>query len=278
MGNRSEPRADRAVWKAAQEIAEAVAGSSTSRELGQQVMQAIDGMVECDFGSILAAAPGQQWSIRGEKEDNQIIRRNHWRYAQEMSAAELQRMATRFTPDTEIFFQAKRRERMSVYQDFIRPNRQAGFIARYWVMDGKLWGIGMSRGRPSFTDRERERLDALFPQVRAALRAGTWLGGEDGSPWSLTPAEERTMALVTRGLTNSEVADLLGNSPNTVRNTLAQIFKKVGVSRRSELAFVVGAWRNDPASASDRRTVAYRDHHAAVEAVGKVRKAPTRRG
>ena len=41
-----------------------------------------------------------------------------------------------------------------------------------------------------------------------------------------------------RGLTNRETAALLGISVNTVRNTLADLFKKLGVSRRSELAFL----------------------------------------
>jgi hypothetical protein len=47
------------------------------------------------------------------------------------------------------------------------------------------------------------------------------------------------MSLAIRGLTNREVAKLVGSSPNTVRNTLVEVFRKVGVTRRGELAFIV---------------------------------------
>jgi DNA-binding CsgD family transcriptional regulator len=242
---RKHPEGDGALLRAALDISEAVAGSRTAAELGQLVMNAVDRLVECDFGSILSAAPGQEWTLEGAKEDNRVIQQNQWRYAQEMSPDELGQLGTRFSRDTEIFV-PNRRDRMSVYQEFLRPNRQAGFLARYWVMDGRLWGIGMSRATPGFTERERERLDAAFPLLKAALRAGAWraevegrgLRPGEGGPWSLTEAEDRTMSLVVRGLTNKEVAGLLGVSPNTVRNTLARVFEKVGVSRRSELAFL----------------------------------------
>jgi DNA-binding CsgD family transcriptional regulator len=268
---------DRRVWRAASDIAEAVWGSETAPELGRQVMAVVDRLVTCDFGSILSAAPSREWTLHAEKEDNQIIRQNHWRYATEMSRDELAQLGERFSLDTELF-PTGRRERMSVYHDFMRPNRQAGFIARYWPMDGQLWGFGMSRGYRTFSADDRRRLDAIFPHLRAALRAGRWLAsGErvrqhDGAQWSLTAVERRTTSLVVRGLTNSEAASLLGVSPHTVRNTLARIFEKVGVSRRSELAFIM---RDEP----DERLVSvghgpdYRRRIEATEAIGHVAEA-----
>jgi DNA-binding CsgD family transcriptional regulator len=290
MTNRRAGRVDREVWEASHEIAEAVAETSCAAELGQLVMNAIDRMVECDLGSIISAAPGREFVIDGQKEDNSVLCANFWRYAQEMVPGEVEQLSRRFSLDTELFA-APRRERISVYREFIRPNRQREFIARSWVADGRMWGVGMTRSRSSFSDRERARLEALFPHVRAALRlkclraerADDYPGAGAGGPWSLTSAEERTMSLVVRGLTNKEAARLLGTSPNTVRNTLANVFRKVGVSRRSELAFMVrGAGQDIGRSGDGRQALWQRRFIDSVAAntvdLNDARRDPTGRG
>lgn len=98
------------------------------------------------------AAPedGVGWTLHAEKDDKQVSRRNHWRYATEMSRGELAPLGTRFSLDTEIF-RPSRRERMSVYHDFMRPNRQGGFVARYWMMEGSSGASGC----PASTARSR---------------------------------------------------------------------------------------------------------------------------
>jgi DNA-binding CsgD family transcriptional regulator len=235
---------DRVVWRAAAEIAEAISESAGPAILGQRIMDALDHVVPCDLGSIISVAPGQPWRLDGQKEDNRVLRDNFWRYAQQMNPAEVARLAEGFALDRELFSTARRREQIGVYRDFIEPNGQKVFVARHWFSRGTVWGVGLTRSLPFFTDRERLRLDALSPHVRAALRFKAALDAEasdlgDAPSLGLTAAEERTTALVVRGLTNREVAGLLGTSPHTVRNTLVTVFKKVGVSRRSELAFIV---------------------------------------
>jgi DNA-binding CsgD family transcriptional regulator len=275
MVKRGGVGSERLIWRAARDVAEVAAEATSGAQVGQEVMAVVARLVDCDVGSILSVTPGQEWCLEGQKEDNEILRRNHWRYATEMTPAELQHLVGGFSLDTEIFAR-NRRERMSVYGDFMRPNGQAGFIVRYWVMDGRLWGMGMSRSLAQFSERDRERLDALFPHLRAALRAGALLAdargaASQGAAWSLTPAEERVMSLVTRGLTNAEAAGLLGISPNTLRNTLARVFNKVGVSSRSELAFIVGGGVPDEAAfdaaAADGRTGVVRRQVAALETI-----------
>ena len=51
----------------------------------------------------------------------------------------------------------------------------------------------------------------------------------------LTRREREIVAHLRTGLTNREIGGALGISVNTVRNTLARLFEKVGVSTRSEL-------------------------------------------
>jgi DNA-binding NarL/FixJ family response regulator len=56
----------------------------------------------------------------------------------------------------------------------------------------------------------------------------------------VTRQEQRVVHLVERGLTNSEIAEVLGVSRHTIRNQLASVFTKLEVSRRAELVYVLG--------------------------------------
>ncbi|MBS2016454.1 MAG: response regulator transcription factor [Deltaproteobacteria bacterium] len=53
--------------------------------------------------------------------------------------------------------------------------------------------------------------------------------------WSLTPRERQVLEAMGRGLRNAEIATALGTSPRTVKNQVAAILAKAGVSNRSEL-------------------------------------------
>lgn len=57
----------------------------------------------------------------------------------------------------------------------------------------------------------------------------------------LTAAEEHVVALVLEGLSNAQIARRRGTRERTVANQLASIFRKLGVSSRSELAAVACA-------------------------------------
>jgi DNA-binding NarL/FixJ family response regulator len=56
----------------------------------------------------------------------------------------------------------------------------------------------------------------------------------------VTPQEQRVVLLVERGLTNPEIAELLGVSRHTIRNQVASVFSKLQVSRRAELVYLLG--------------------------------------
>lgn len=55
---------------------------------------------------------------------------------------------------------------------------------------------------------------------------------------SLSPQEQKVLALVAEGQTNKEIAAALGLSDKTVRNYLSNIFQKLQVSRRSQAAAI----------------------------------------
>jgi DNA-binding NarL/FixJ family response regulator len=53
---------------------------------------------------------------------------------------------------------------------------------------------------------------------------------------SLSPQEERVLALVAEGLTNKEIAATMQLSDKTVKNYLANIFQKLHIARRAQAA------------------------------------------
>lgn len=57
---------------------------------------------------------------------------------------------------------------------------------------------------------------------------------------ALTSAEREVCGLVLRGLSNAEIAETRGTSPNTVKNQIASSFRKLGIDSRAELA---ASWR-----------------------------------
>ncbi len=70
-------------------------------------------------------------------------------------------------------------------------------------------------------------------KARSELRR---IGGRTASDSELSETERRIVELVVAGWRNSEVAAELSLSPNTVAWNLSKIYRKVGVSSRTELA------------------------------------------
>lgn len=54
--------------------------------------------------------------------------------------------------------------------------------------------------------------------------------------YQFTSREIEILKLVADGLSNKQIAKQLGSSPNTVRNQIHAVFRKTGVSNRTELA------------------------------------------
>jgi DNA-binding CsgD family transcriptional regulator len=79
----------------------------------------------------------------------------------------------------------------------------------------------------------RNLLVRIFDKTGVRTRAQ--LVGGPLSTSGLTRREREIVEKLRTGLTNREIGRALGISTNTVRNTLARLFEKVGVSTRSEL-------------------------------------------
>jgi DNA-binding NarL/FixJ family response regulator len=65
----------------------------------------------------------------------------------------------------------------------------------------------------------------------------------------LSPQEQRLLPLVAQGLTNKEIADQLHLSEKTIKNYLANIYSKLQIGRRSQVAaFYAGSFKGSGAS------------------------------
>jgi DNA-binding NarL/FixJ family response regulator len=68
------------------------------------------------------------------------------------------------------------------------------------------------------------------PQRARSAPGLEWPGRSEG----LTDRESEILALITQGMSNAEVADLAYLSPNTVKSYIRTIYRKIGVSSRTQ--------------------------------------------
>ena len=120
------------------------------------------------------------------------------------------------------------------------------------VMKGEYW-VG------------HERIDDLLRSMRALEREAL----HDASPASrLTPRELGVIGRVVDGASNKDIAIDLGLSEQTVKNHLSNIFDKLGVSNRLELALYAVHHRvlaGEAAAAGTARQVAKRSRPSATK-------------
>jgi DNA-binding CsgD family transcriptional regulator len=155
--------------------------------------------------------------------------------------------------DTEVFSAAERRE-LPLYAEMVRPQGINCQIVARPMFHGRSTGLLYlcRHGTGRFRACELEQVVRILPIVALshvaldslAGRPGPDLDATDPDPRQvLTPRENQIVELVCRGLTNAEIAAVLGNRPNTVRNQLASICAKLEVTNRTELVGVVSAHR-----------------------------------
>jgi DNA-binding CsgD family transcriptional regulator len=107
-------------------------------------------------------------------------------------------------------------------------------------------GLALADARDDRAAAELERAVAVAQEIGAgtveelaqrALRSlgvRTWRRAAAGAP--LTEREQKVAQLVAEGATNREIAQQLFLSPKTVERHVSNVFKKVGVRNRAELA------------------------------------------
>jgi DNA-binding CsgD family transcriptional regulator len=225
------------------ELAEIAIGSRSQDELWPEIVPRLQRLIGFDAGFIASTtgtAAAGQGVIVGHDEES--LRANIGRYLSEISLAEVAAYTDRARRHDDVWGRGRRRQ-LSVFNEVMDPAGSRQIAVQVSHRQGILLGFNLERRSTTcaFKDRELALLDAVAPIVQMADALSRRTRQPEFSDWAndhgLTSREREVASLVTRGLRNSEIADLLGLSPFTVRNSLVNVFEKAQVSNRAELTF-----------------------------------------
>jgi DNA-binding CsgD family transcriptional regulator len=147
--------------------------------------------------------------------------------------------------DTEVY-SARDRDRLPLYRELLRPAGMTSQIVALLRCAGRLNGAlhlnRHDRGRPfrpADLARTREIVKlvgvlhgALTPQAGSQAADGALLASR------LSPRQFQIAQLVAEGYQNGQVAARLSLSERTVRNQVSEVFKRLAVYSRAELALL----------------------------------------
>ena len=87
----------------------------------------------------------------------------------------------------------------------------------------------------------------FFSAIRLVAEEGRYLPGELKPMLAealaeepLTPAETEVLRALTRGLSNHDIAQVIGRSHDTVKAHLKDVFRKIGAGNRAEAVTIAG--------------------------------------
>jgi len=193
----------------------------------------------------IAASWGNATEGRGAvaEHDEPSLKRNLGRYLAEISPEEVALYTDRARIHHEIWSPARQRE-LAVFREVLLPSGMQHMLVRVSVRHGNIAGFNLERRTATpFTARELTLVDLVAPFLHIVEELT--LRGQDDAGLSelaqkhgLTERERELVGLAARGLQNNEIALLAKISTHTVRNTLAKVFEKVGVSNRAELTYL----------------------------------------
>lgn len=143
--------------------------------------------------------------------------------------------------DNDVYSSSERRE-LPFYADIIRPQRISSQLILALDFHGRRRAtIHLCRHGPvqRFHGSVVEHMRAIIPALALIEAAASLPPPVAACDHGLGPRELEVACLAGRGLSTKEIAALLGTRPATVRNQLHTIYRKLDVSNRAELAFVL---------------------------------------
>lgn len=227
------------------EIAELALGTASLAQYRQELVKRLDSEVGLDSALV--------WTIRQPLRDpvlhglepavfEEFCRRTELYTPQFLPVTERATAQGGVARDTEVYSERVRHE-MSLYQDLVLPMEGREFAMGTFGRPGDplaIFSFGRCGRRDNrFSDAEMQRLRELMPVLSlgelshaARAPAAEPLISDDVS---LSARERELWEYVSLGYTNAEIALACRRSPNTIRNQLAALYRKAGVTNRAEL-------------------------------------------
>lgn len=122
------------------------------------------------------------------------------------------------------------------YNEFLSAYRLYHGINIYFVRNGMDIGdlrIWRAKDADMFSEREKRILNLLEPYFTQALPADL------STQYGLTSREQEVVHLVSKGLSDKHVANLLEISFTTLRTHLNNSMRKIGCNNRTEMALLI---------------------------------------
>jgi DNA-binding CsgD family transcriptional regulator len=231
--------------RASSELTERVQLGLDRTAFGDAVLEVLERYVGCETGLCSTFEGGGPFTLRNldgqARGVFELLEQRPERYVQNIRETFTSVFQSRGWIDHQVFPLKVRRED-PVFRELFNPIglRSVMMLGPRWR--GRPLGIvGLHRfDRRRFSTAQLERALQILPvlDLAFALQERVRRPGEGALP-ELTPREHEIAHHVARGLSTPQIALVLGSSPFTVRNQLTQIFDKLMVASRAELAALV---------------------------------------
>jgi DNA-binding CsgD family transcriptional regulator len=227
-------------------LAELALHAAEQRAFRHAWLKELASVVGFDGAAIFSSLDGKSFATHVYNGDEQWLQRDLTIYLAEFNPSELSAaMKGRSVQDHEVF-PVGRREQLRIYTEYCAAHCTVSSALKVWIRDGQLFFVSLSRSRGmrAFSADDLQRMDAVFPMLELgeALHART----PSTRSWEaalrnmgVSAAESTVVCLAQRGLTNPEIAAVVGTRPSTVRNQLSSAYRKLGVANRTALAFLL---------------------------------------
>jgi DNA-binding CsgD family transcriptional regulator len=222
-------------------LGELVTEDAAPSRLWPAILRELQQTIGFDLGHIGASWGGpseHRGALVGH--DSRVMKDNLGRFLEQLTVDEIATYSVRARSYDDVWCAARRRE-LAVFNEVLDPIGVRHGIVRASTRNGNVAGVNLERTgfARGFSDRDMTLVDVATPFLHVAevlaLRESV---NQFATQYGLSQREAQYADLAARGLQNREIGAVCGVSLYTVRNTLARAFSKVGVSNRTELAFL----------------------------------------
>ena len=223
-------------------LIEAAVSAPSHHAFRAESMKQLARHIGFDTAAVVAISLSRPTTLNKQPAMSEAFAAKARRYVEDLEPLRLAALSSRgVVIDTKVL-SAGTRDRLSMYRDIVRPQRLHSVMFCYLAVRGSpiaVLSLGRGASARSFTDREADGMRALVPILALGEAVHSDRNptafADDVDVDDLTARERTIIEGAARGLRNREIALVCGTSPNTVRNQLAAIYRKLGIGSRAEL-------------------------------------------